>query len=233
MKTQKLFFLIVALTAFFILGVSSTTINNKVSDTDITVKDTVITGQELYRMNCAGCHGIKKEGKLPTFPSLVTVKQTLSKEQIRNQIKYGKGLMPPLAHLSDTKINAITAYLFNEPQQQIAIKKMTPVELGRNLVTSNCISCHRLSVSDPLPVNAKTMCSMMKPAPFSITTRRFTEIEFYNILQMGSCYMPSFDFLTSADIDAVWAYLKTIEGNAEPQVKKKSKMCSKIKESNK
>ena len=192
----------------------------------IAVKDTLVTGQELFRINCAGCHGINKEGKLPTFPPLVNIQQRLSKEQIHYQIKNGKGLMPSLGHLSDAKINAITAYLFNEPQQQITIKNFTPVELGRNLVTSNCISCHRLTVNDPVPANAKAMCSMMKPAPFSETTKRFTKVEFQNILLMGSCYMPSFDFLTAADKDAVWAYLKTLEGKNELQVKKKSKMCS-------
>lgn len=233
MKTKNLIFSMLALTAFIIMAVSVKAINNKISDIDITIKDTVVTGQELFRMNCAGCHGLNREGNPPTFPSLVNIKQKLSNEQIRKQIKNGKGLMSPLTNLSDNEINAIIAYLFNEPEQQVAINKFTPTELGRNLVTSNCISCHRLSVNDPLPPNAKAMCSMMEPAPFAGATKRFTKDEFYKILQTGPCYMPSFDFLTASDKDAVWAYLKTLEGKGEPERKTMGQMCPMMKGMNK
>jgi cytochrome c553 len=234
MKTKNLIFSVLVLIFFVITVVSFTGINYKISDNEISdnkivLNDTTISGQGLFRMNCAGCHGLNREGKPPTFPSLVNIQQKLSKEQVRAQIKSGKGLMPPHTNLSDKEISAITAYLFNEPEQQVAIREFTPTELGRNLVTSNCISCHRLSVNDPLPPNAKTMCRMMVPAPFAGVTKRFTKDEFYSILQTGPCYMPSFDFLTASDKDAVWAYLKTLEGKGEPEGKTMGQMCPKMK----
>jgi len=227
MKTKNLIFLMLALTTFIITAVGFAAVNNKVSNNKVSLNDTLISGQALFRMNCAGCHGLNREGNPPTFPSLINIKQKMSKEQIRTQIKNGKGLMPPHTNLSDKEINAIIAYLFNEPAEEVAIKRVTPTELGRNLVAGNCIRCHRLSVNDPIPPNVEKMW-MMAPAPFAGVTKRFSKKTFYNILQMGPGYMPSFGFLTVTNKDAIWAYLKTLEGKGEPKGKTMMQMCPMI-----
>ncbi len=227
----KNWILIPLLIAFGIVDCSSIPNNNKITEGEAISKDTLVTGQELFRLNCGGCHGLNREGKPPTFPSLVNIQKKMSKEQIRTQIKNGKGLMPPHPNFSDDEINAIISYLYNEPEQKVKIASadFSPIELGKDIVMSNCVSCHRLSINDPIPAGAKTMCSMMAPAPFAGVAKRFTKDEFYNILQTGPCYMPSFDFLTTSDKDAIWAYLKTLEGKGEPEGKTMGQMCPMMK----
>jgi len=76
---------------FVVVGliVANTTRNNNLDTANYMRLDAALTGQQLFRFNCAGCHGINKEGILPTFPSLIS--HRLTKEEIRGQIKNGKG----------------------------------------------------------------------------------------------------------------------------------------------
>jgi mono/diheme cytochrome c family protein len=172
--------------------------------------DTAFTGQELFRRSCAGCHRIDREGKPPTYPSLVYIKDKMSKDEIFYQIMHGKGLMVSHSHLPDNEINAIIAYLFNEPDQQVVIENYKPVTIGKNIVLSNCVSCHRLKEEDPMPHNAKRLCPLVEPSALVTGAHKLDQKKFMLVLKTGPCYMPSFDYLTENDKGAIWSYLKTL-----------------------
>ena len=71
----------------------------------------VKTGPDVYEDKCAVCHGDHREGKPPTFPTLVDVTQRLSNQQMQDRIHQGKGLMPGFPDLSGKELDGLIAYL--------------------------------------------------------------------------------------------------------------------------
>jgi len=173
-------------------------------------------GKKLFRLNCAGCHGIDQKGNPPTYPSLEDIKNKLTKEEIRTQIKNGKGKMPPMAHLKDNEINSIVGYLYGEKESEtkntVVRAELTPVKQGEMLFISNCSGCHRAKPTGPEPQNSGTqMFSMMTPATLGGVDDRYTYNEFVGVLDSGPCYMPSFAFLEKEDKKALYEYLKSLD----------------------
>ena len=70
-----------------------------------------MTGSDLYRQNCAGCHRADLKGSPPEFPSLVSVGQRLSTEQATNTVTHGAGRMPGFAHLGNAKVDALVRFV--------------------------------------------------------------------------------------------------------------------------
>jgi quinoprotein glucose dehydrogenase len=69
------------------------------------------TGSSLYRENCAGCHGEKRTGRPPDFPSLIGIADRLSAEDMEAKITGGGGRMPTFGFLGTERIAALSAYL--------------------------------------------------------------------------------------------------------------------------
>jgi len=226
MKNRNLIFATMLLGILFLAAFTST--NNRENKVD---EKATTTGQELYRLNCAGCHGVDRKGNPPTYPSLDEIEEKLTATEVRTQIKNGKGFMPPMAHLSDEEIDVITLYLFDENgnEQISSITIYTPEKQGEMLFKSNCAGCHRATINDPTPQNANTqMCSMMEPAVLAGATKRFTKNEFLNILETGPCYMPSFSHMKQEEKETLFAHLKTLEGKEEPGQPSIGKKCWKM-----
>jgi quinoprotein glucose dehydrogenase len=69
-------------------------------------------GELFYKESCAGCHGADLKGA-GNNPSLIDLKQRMSKKQVLHQINVGGGVMPSFSQiLSDVQKRAILAYLF-------------------------------------------------------------------------------------------------------------------------
>jgi len=103
MKTRNLIFGAISFMIILVVTNCKTDHSDSVASKSA-VKDVSVTGQELFRLNCAGCHGVNRKGNPPTYPSLVNIKTKQSKVDIVAQVKNGKGSMPSLAHLSDEEI---------------------------------------------------------------------------------------------------------------------------------
>ncbi|MEO6187830.1 MAG: PQQ-binding-like beta-propeller repeat protein [Ginsengibacter sp.] len=73
------------------------------------------TGNKLYQVNCAVCHGEDRRGSGTQFPSLINVGKNRTAAQINSVIKTGAGRMPSFQRLSESDRNLIVAYLFNMP----------------------------------------------------------------------------------------------------------------------
>jgi mono/diheme cytochrome c family protein len=173
-------------------------------------------GADLYRMNCAGCHGLDRRGNPPTYPSLLNIREKLSRSRIRDQIRNGKGLMPPFTHLSDGEVAALVAFLYGEASAAVAEAPTAGAEWGRLLFQSNCRACHQMTIHDPAPTGIPAEHPMI-PAPLAGATKRFTKNQFFTILETGPGFMPSFRHLNEAEWDALWQFAATLEGKGEPR----------------
>jgi quinoprotein glucose dehydrogenase len=73
-------------------------------------------GSLLYGAVCSSCHGFEKVNNpaSPSFASLKTVKERLTKEQVLELLKTGRNQMPSFASLSETERRAAVAFLFQE-----------------------------------------------------------------------------------------------------------------------
>ncbi len=177
-----------------------------------------ITGKDIYRLNCAGCHGTDRSGYSDIYPSLLNIQERLSKEEVLKQINNGIGQMPPFLHLTPEEKNALIAFLFEEKNEIVE----SPIEnLGERIFMSNCSSCHRATINDPKPPNVR----MMEPAPLAGATKRFTKEEIFKILETGVCYMPSFSHFNQDERDALYSFVKSLEGKGEPTRPTMGEMC--------
>ncbi len=70
-----------------------------------------VTGSELYRQNCSGCHRLDRQGSPPEFPSLVDIGEKRTRTQVSDTLHHGGGRMPGFGQLGEGAINAIIDYL--------------------------------------------------------------------------------------------------------------------------
>jgi mono/diheme cytochrome c family protein len=68
-------------------------------------------GEDAYDRLCASCHGGRREGSPPAFPSLIGVDKRLSYPEIAATIHQGKGRMPAFPMVGDTTLPALIRYL--------------------------------------------------------------------------------------------------------------------------
>ena len=82
-------------------------------------------GEQIYRQQCAICHGVNRAGSPPTIPSLVDVEKRLGREKVIAQIHHGTGRMPSFPNLDDAKMSALLEYL------------RTPVDTGKEMPSAS------------------------------------------------------------------------------------------------
>ncbi|WJW74807.1 c-type cytochrome [Thiohalobacter sp. IOR34] len=110
-------------------------------------------GEQLFRQNCIFCHqedGVGKPGLAPslTNPELLSIASDSFFERTIHDGRVGTA-MPPFAHLSKDKIQAIIAYLrsFAKRPSRAAEVDAQPaakgdVKLGKQRFKEICSTCH-------------------------------------------------------------------------------------------
>jgi len=68
-------------------------------------------GAQIYRDQCAVCHGLDRAGAPPTFPSLVGAEKRLTTQKVIEAIKQGTGRMPSFPNIDDPGLVALLEYL--------------------------------------------------------------------------------------------------------------------------
>jgi quinoprotein glucose dehydrogenase len=71
------------------------------------------TPKGIYTSQCSVCHGETMTGSPPAIPSLQTVGQRLSADDVSATVKNGKGRMPGFTNLSDDQISSLVSYLMS------------------------------------------------------------------------------------------------------------------------
>jgi len=74
---------------------------------------TLSTGNALYAVHCASCHGVDRKGNGLEFPGLTDIGSRLSANQLKGVVSAGTGRMPSFQHLPESDRDAITNYLLN------------------------------------------------------------------------------------------------------------------------
>ncbi len=70
-------------------------------------------GERHYRIQCASCHGIDRQGNPGGgFPAVADVRERLPREMVENIIEHGGGRMPSFHRLSETRKKAIVDFLY-------------------------------------------------------------------------------------------------------------------------
>lgn len=90
---------------------------------DVRLSENSWAGVELYRSNCANCHGIDREGDGQVYPSLAGINKKFEKEKLKQFIFEGKGAMPAFSHLSDKDRDAIARYVLDLEERTEEEKK--------------------------------------------------------------------------------------------------------------
>lgn len=72
-------------------------------------------GQRVYTINCAACHGPGLKGNPASgFPSLETIAESRTRNEVTEIVSNGQGMMPGFNHISDADIQALVSYLFGD-----------------------------------------------------------------------------------------------------------------------
>lgn len=84
-------------------------------DTTEAKSTSVHPGAQLYTTNCASCHGAERKGNLASgFPSLLTLKGRLKRDQTASIVSSGKGMMPAFKRLTESDIKLLVAFLYGD-----------------------------------------------------------------------------------------------------------------------
>jgi quinoprotein glucose dehydrogenase len=84
-------------------------------------------GGMIYGTICSSCHGFENANNpaAPSFTSLKTVKQRLSKSEVAKLLDTGRNQMPSFATLGEIEKRAVLAFLFGETsQERVPTKKI-------------------------------------------------------------------------------------------------------------
>ena len=78
-------------------------------------------GQKIYQAICSNCHGLDDAGKMAgvELPALRTVKDRLTREEVRKVINEGKGQMPSFSAFLDVEKESVLAFLFDDRKDEV------------------------------------------------------------------------------------------------------------------
>ncbi|WP_375583972.1 PQQ-binding-like beta-propeller repeat protein [Cyclobacterium xiamenense] len=85
------------------------------------ILDAMGTGQRLYTLNCAPCHGTDRNGHPQSgYPSLRGLSERKTANEITDVLQAGKGMMPAFPGLAGGEKEALINYLLTEAQMNEA-----------------------------------------------------------------------------------------------------------------
>ncbi len=87
-------------------------------------------GRSFYNTYCASCHGTNKQATDPSIPSLVDVGKRLSKDEILNRVKNGKGKMPAFGQVATGNEEEILSFLLEINRDKISQKSQNESDTG-------------------------------------------------------------------------------------------------------
>lgn len=73
-------------------------------------------GEKIYRTNCAVCHGIERKGTI-SFPSLISISEKYTVEQIQEILDKGKGFMPSFKQIPQREKDALIGFLSGRKEE--------------------------------------------------------------------------------------------------------------------
>lgn len=75
-------------------------------------EEKIYSGSELFKSNCASCHGMDKKGNGSDFPDISNVKENYRREKLSELLINGGTRMPSFRHISEKERNLIMDFLY-------------------------------------------------------------------------------------------------------------------------
>jgi mono/diheme cytochrome c family protein len=175
-------------------------------------------GEEAYDNLCASCHGDRREGSPPAFPSLVGIDKRLSYAQIASTVRQGKGRMPAFPMVNDTTLPPLIHYL--EQGKETASPGANAGE--KREMASASVSTSASAISDPAGAQSYAAhCAICHgdrregispsfPALIGIGSR-MPQPQVLALIHQGKGRMPGFPKLQGDELAALVRYLDVPE----------------------
>jgi quinoprotein glucose dehydrogenase len=77
----------------------------------VRTRATTDAGAAAYISQCAMCHGERRQGSPPQFPSLIDITDRLSESQIEDLVHQGRGRMPTFPNIKGETLDLLINYL--------------------------------------------------------------------------------------------------------------------------
>ena len=146
----------------------------------------ILTGADLYRLNCASCHGASGAGTPPEINSVIGPTQATSsaflqtqmrargisldsatarqlaaqsEKAFRGRLEKGGERMPPFRHLQGPEVDSVLAYLQGlggVPDVREVRVVESVFRVGEHLVKGTCHTCHSATGPGPLELKARS-----------------------------------------------------------------------------
>ncbi|MFZ0747296.1 MAG: c-type cytochrome [Terracidiphilus sp.] len=176
-------------------------------------------GEQLYRSQCAVCHGVDRAGSPPAFPSLVDIEKRLTPQKITDAIRQGTGRMPSFPNIDAPRLAALLDYL-GTASSSATKKEMNTVPAeakgtdhpvdpaGAAAYRDHCAACHGEHMEGVPP-----SFPMLIGVGSRLSASQVTEL-----IQKGKGIMPPTPELRGEELEALLRYLgvkATVPGNTE------------------
>jgi glucose dehydrogenase len=170
------------------------------------------TGERTYHNQCSICHGDKRTGSPPTYPSLVDVTKKLSQAEIETTILQGKGRMPAFPNLQGKYLQSLLQFLKTGDQptpkgEDAKTEKIesasaeppeeTPQTAGANFYQDKCATCHGEHREGRPP---------LFPALIGVGDRLSAQ-QIQDQIHKGGKAMPAFPAVTGKELESLVTYL--------------------------
>ncbi|MFP5235325.1 MAG: c-type cytochrome [Acidobacteriota bacterium] len=178
-------------------------------------------GENIYRNQCAVCHGLDRAGSPPAFPSLVGITRRMPEERIVKTIRGGTGRMPGFPNLNSGAVADLLAYLrmdkdgvSSSEKKEMASDAIAPAPkphqedvAGRKVYMQWCADCHGDKRQGLWPV----------PALIGLN-KRLTAAQLTAIIHNGTKRMPAVNGISDPQVATLMRYLGVdqAEHNDEP-----------------
>ena len=187
-------------------------------------------GGQLYRDNCAACHGDKGDGGVGVPLALPAFLESVDDNFLQRTIRMGRPgrVMPAFTKLSDAQIKAIVGHIRGWSGEPAPVFSDKPVkgdpQKGKTLFASYCAGCHGASgeggKGTGVTFSRKRDLPIIAPAlnnPGFLAAASDSMIQ--HTLQFGREGTPMRSFLvqglTETDIDNLVSYVRSFEKQTE------------------
>jgi len=179
-----------------------------------------LTGADLFRINCRGCHGPDGKGSRSGIPPLLgaldkpaaSPGEPSGEIRVRHRLVEGGRVMPTFGHLHGAEVDLLIGQLrslgakANAPTTAI---DQSAMRVGEHVVKATCQICH-----DAVPGTWRQPADQLTVVPLAAMTDKLSVRQFVRKVREGSPQtgnphgrMPRFDYLTPEELEAAYVYL--------------------------
>jgi glucose dehydrogenase len=179
-------------------------------------------GEQVYRQQCAVCHGLDRSGAPPAFPSLIDVNKRQTEAKIAQTVRQGVGRMPSFPNLNDQRMTDLLEFLRTPAKadnkemasdaQQPSPKAHGEDAAGRAVYANRCAICHGDN-REGIPPSFPMLIGL---------GARMSADQTAMLIHTGKGRMPPMQNLVGAELESLLRYLGVNAGDEAKETKESS-----------